>query len=67
MPICARCNGKGILACPACEGRGTVDEAQLELIPEAARSSHRCPACRGKGMVACPDCEGSGEVEDQDD
>ena len=67
MPICARCNGKGTLVCPACAGRGIVDEPQLELIREAARGSRPCPACKGKAMVACPDCEGSGEVDDQDD
>jgi DnaJ-class molecular chaperone len=68
MPICARCNGKGTLECPECEGRGVVEEeAQLELITETARSSDKCPVCTGKGIVACPDCEGSGEVDDGDD
>jgi len=68
MPICARCNGKGLINCPHCEGgqRG-IDEDQLELIKMTSRSPHPCPACRGTGFVACPDCEGSGEVDDEDD
>ncbi len=67
MPICARCNGKGLINCPHCEGQRTIDEDQLELIKTTSRSPHPCPACRGTGFVACPDCEGSGEVDDEDD
>lgn len=67
MPICARCNGKGILQCPKCDGRGVVDEIQLELLASAPRASSKCPKCKGTGMVACPDCEGSGMVDDEDD
>jgi DnaJ-class molecular chaperone len=67
MPICARCNGKGLINCPKCNGRGLEDEDQLELIAGTAKNSRKCPKCRGTGMVACPDCEGSGTVDDEDD
>lgn len=67
MRICARCNGKGLVNCPHCQGRGEMDEEQLELIAAAARSARKCPKCRGTGLVACPDCEGSGTVDDEDD
>ncbi len=67
MPICARCNGKGLLPCPKCDGHGVVDEIQLELLASAPRSPGKCSKCKGTGMVACPDCEGSGMVDDNDD
>jgi len=67
MPICARCNGKGSVSCPHCEGQRGHDEDQLELIKVASRSPHPCPACHGTGLVACPACEGSGLVDDEDD
>ena len=67
MPICARCNGKALINRPKCDGRGVVDEDQLELIAGTSNSSRKCSKCRGTGMVACPDCEGSGTVDDEDD
>jgi len=67
MPTCSRCSGKKSIACPQCEGRGTVEDSQLELIADA-RGTPRCPTCGGAGTIACPDCEGSGQiVEDGDD
>ena len=68
MPACTRCNGKGSIGCPQCEGRGFIDEGQLELPVEPPRGAPRCPACNGTGTIRCPDCEGSGaEVEDEDE
>ncbi len=67
MPICARCNGKGLINCPHCEGQRAIDEDQLELIKITSRSPYPCPACKGTGVVTCPDCEGSGVVDDEDD
>ena len=67
MPICARCNGKALINCPKCDGRGVVDEDQLELIAGTSPGPRKCSKCRGTGMVACPDCEGSGTVDDEDD
>jgi DnaJ-class molecular chaperone len=69
MSICARCNGKGSITCPACDGRGVVQDDQLEssIIAESPPHPPPCPECRGRGMVVCPDCEASGEVDDNDD
>jgi DnaJ-class molecular chaperone len=67
MPLCARCNGKGLIYCPRCDGRKVQVEDQLELIKVAGRSPLPCPACKGVGMVTCPECEGSGTVDDEDD
>jgi len=67
MPICARCNGKGLITCPDCAAPRGADEGQLELITVTSRSPHPCPACNGTGLVACPECEGSGLVDDEDD
>ena len=67
MSICARCNSKGFIDCLKCEGRGVVEDGQLELITGTTRNTPACPHCRGAGTVTCPDCEGSGEVDDNDD
>ncbi len=67
MPTCSRCSGKKSIACPQCDGRGTVDDSQLELITDASRGTPRCPACGGTGTIACPDCEGSGVSADDND
>jgi DnaJ-class molecular chaperone len=66
MRICARCNGKGLINCPRCEGRGTEGDGQLELLA-APGAAPKCPRCQGAGTVVCPACEGSGTVEDEDD
>ena len=67
MALCARCNGKGLIPCPQCGGRGVRDNAQLDLPGSAVRDDERCPACAGTGSVVCPACDGSGEVDDEDD
>ena len=67
MPICARCNGQGLIACPKCGGAGTLKDGQLELLTGRSSSPIPCPTCKGTGTIACPDCEASGEVDDNDD
>jgi DnaJ-class molecular chaperone len=68
MPTCSRCSGRKSIACPKCEGRGTVEDSQLELIAEVSRGTPPCPDCGGTGTIPCPDCEGSGvRVDDNDD
>ena len=68
MPTCSRCSGKKSIACPQCEGRGAVEDRQLELIAEVSLGTPRCPTCGGAGTIACPACEGSGvTVDDNDD
>jgi len=67
MAICARCNGRGTIACPKCEGHGRLEEDQLVLIATRSAPPWNCPECKGTGFLACPDCEGSGEIDDEDD
>lgn len=55
---CRRCNGSGqtpgignsTLRCPACGGKGAIEEASFSI----------CSQCAGKGVVVCPDCNGEG-------
>jgi DnaJ-class molecular chaperone len=61
-----RCAGKGSIRCPKCDGRGTFEEGQLELLVEPDHRAPGCPQCAGTGALACPICDGTGAVEDED-
>ena len=66
MPTCTRCGGKGVVKCPKCDGRGAMEEGQLDLLAEPSSGGTACPECRGTGTLSCPICDGTG-VEDNED
>ncbi len=66
MPTCTRCGGKGVINCPNCDGRGVMEEGQLELLADPDHRAGGCPECGGAGTLACPICDGTGAVEDED-
>jgi hypothetical protein len=49
MATCPKCEGKGRVECPVCNGRGT-------------RGNFLDAQCGGKGSLLCPKCIGSGVV-----
>ncbi|HXF98156.1 MAG TPA: molecular chaperone DnaJ [Gaiellaceae bacterium] len=67
--VCSVCHGTGAepgtrpVACPQCEGRGVVSDAQGLFA-----FSQPCPRCRGNGTIVerpCPRCRGSGRERAQ--
>lgn len=44
---CSRCNGEGLINCPACLGTGVYQ-------------GNTCPYCNGETLVNCPRCSGTG-------
>lgn len=48
---CTTCRQDGTVACPACNGKGTVLNDFGQPV--------RCPTCKGKKRTTCPDCGGT--------
>ena len=66
---CPECHSrrfrKKIESCPACDGRGQVQETYYDICPNchgdySHYSDKICSKCNGKGKVECDECDGSG-------
>lgn len=50
---CPTCEGKGVLKCHECNGRGWK---------AGILATVKCMTCDGKGMIRCANCDGKGYV-----
>lgn len=48
IEICKKCRGEGLVTCPACGGKGKLQNDE----------ENECPMCKGKGKVICSLCAG---------
>ena len=61
-------SGKGLSACPRCEGKGQVRHVHGSLFGQMVSVS-TCPQCRGEGEIVtdpCSECGGEGRVKVQE-
>lgn len=59
---CAGCKGTGSIACPICNGMGTVAK-KGNLISEIGFGNRvECQTCQGTGKLLCKLCGGVGMV-----
>ena len=70
---CTRCDGKGLLECPKCEGRGRIapllDRTEASATPsfvdEDLDQASVCVNCDRRGVIPCPTCQGTGQSGDE--
>lgn len=76
--LCQQCRGQGVVSCPGCLGRGSVNYTVVSPCDQCkgtghyqrklSKSSTECPFCRGKGQISrsasktCATCDGLGRV-----
>ena len=53
--VCFSCDGTGAVDCPVCDGEGTEESADGEIVD--------CEVCNGSGAVECGDCYGEGVTQ----
>lgn len=58
--ICNKCDGKGEIPCPACNGAKSQDNAAETT---KGFSWEPCACCNGTGKIECPKCNGTGKSD----
>lgn len=61
MEICRKCNGRGEITCPDCNGDG---KDERDVCYSDDYRWRECYRCNGRGTITCPDCNGKGMVDD---
>ena len=53
--LCPSCDGTAVELCRVCDGEGTEESADGEIVD--------CEVCNGSGAVECGDCYGEGVTQ----
>lgn len=60
MSVCSRCEGKRLVACNNCDGKG-----DMYFVPVLDIWESDCSDCHGSGVVMCPSCHGRGFTQSE--
>merc|ERR1712146_358553 len=52
--ICPKCDGKGVIPCYSCEGKG--------FVMQSSGDKQQCFLCMGRGVTNCAYCQGKGTL-----